>query len=254
MTKVFVIYQSLKWKSGVAPTQATGPMEDYAESQSLMLARFALDGTEELRVPIVANATNFEEDNFPDHCNVVVGSTLLVSTGTSRNQKLKIRSVNTDGKLLETHEIAMSETTVPSVIGNSMASVSSGLLFFGASLSKKAVTVSKIDSADAASDLISFGTADLEENFPVGNYAERGYIFLAYIGRPEGFGQDIMANPFSPYLRVLNANRESIANLKVGDAGFMHVHPTVAKVKDSLFVAYSKSVGGNPQSQVVEWK
>jgi hypothetical protein len=251
--KIFVVYQTLKWKGGVAPTQASGAMEDYAESQSLMLARFSLEGALELRAPIVAHVTNFQEDNFPDHCNVVVGDGLLVSTGTSRNAKLKIRKVDANGTVVETHEIPVSETTVPSSIGNSMAVSTGNVTLFGASFTNRTTTASDLDSAYQVGRFTSFGSSDVEATFPTGSLIERGHFFVGYIGRPVGGDPDLVKNPYSPYLQVIDASRNAVLNMKVGDPGFLHVHPTVAKVGDSLFVAYSKSVNGQPQSQVVEY-
>jgi hypothetical protein len=43
---------------------------------------------------------------------------------------------------------------------------------------------------------------------------------------------------------VLNTNLEVLADVQVGGDGFAHVHPTLARVDDRLFVAWSSRVTG----------
>ena len=62
--EIFVTYQTL---IDTDPQSCTSIPKHCAEYQSFMLARFDLDGNEILRTPIVANVTDFTEDNFPDH-------------------------------------------------------------------------------------------------------------------------------------------------------------------------------------------
>jgi hypothetical protein len=75
--ELVVIYQTLIYGNGMPPMGGGGPSEQYAESQSLMLARFTFDETETFRGPIVAHATDFDVDDFPDHCMAVNGDSLI---------------------------------------------------------------------------------------------------------------------------------------------------------------------------------
>ena len=74
--ELVVIYQSLIF-NGAAPQN--GPAETAAREQSLMLSRFTLAGQELDRRPIVAHATDFLQDNFPDFCILWRNGRFLIS-------------------------------------------------------------------------------------------------------------------------------------------------------------------------------
>ena len=62
-----IVYQVNVMSDELPEEGMNGPAEDYAESQSLMMARFSLDGQEIFRGEILSS-TDFEIDNFPDMC------------------------------------------------------------------------------------------------------------------------------------------------------------------------------------------
>ena len=98
--EIIVVYQTLNYQEGDRPR--SGPSEDSAIDQSLLLARFTLDGEELLRAPIVERTSDFWVDNFPDHCLLWWRGRLLVSSG-SRSWSLHIREVGLNGDVLEDH-------------------------------------------------------------------------------------------------------------------------------------------------------
>jgi hypothetical protein len=122
--ELVVVYQTLNFAEGTRPQG--GPMEQYATDQSLILARFSLNGEERFREPIVAHAPDKDEDNFPDHCLLWWNDRLLISTGGHR--KLKIREVDLDANILATHTFRAGHDTIPGEIGNSLLALGQDLL------------------------------------------------------------------------------------------------------------------------------
>ena len=131
---LIVVYQSLNYVKGGTPFRRGGPSEDDATDQSLLLAIFDLEGNELLRQPIVANATNFYVDNFPDHCLLLEGDTLLVSTGTrggmltSTLPTVAVREVNLSGNVEAEHRLPVVSNNIQGSIGNSMLRVDDKLM------------------------------------------------------------------------------------------------------------------------------
>src|SRR5262249_40422887 len=97
--ELVVFYQSLIFRDNVP---MNGPAENAASEQSLLMARFSLDGEELDRRPVVAHQTDFTQDNFPDFCILVHGDRFFIETG-SQGPGIHIREVNMAGEVLATH-------------------------------------------------------------------------------------------------------------------------------------------------------
>ena len=73
---------------------------------------------------------------------------------------------------------------------------------------------------------------------------------------PDGSG--IGVNYVDAYLKVLNKELSVVTDMKLGDEGFAHVHPSLARLGSRLFVAWSKRVTGSkmvhPQVFVEEFE
>ncbi|MFP6906889.1 MAG: hypothetical protein VCG02_16835 [Verrucomicrobiota bacterium] len=250
--ELVVVYQTLNYEEGRPVGGGGGPSEDFATDQSLMLARFDLEGNELMREPIIALATDFTQDNFPDHCMLWSGDRLLLSTGTRANL-LKIREVDLDGDVLATHSIPTSIDGIHGSIGNSMH-LNDGQVRFVSSLGPVGpgrITVNALDDAFAVSRLASVGDDSLERHFPTDSRVVGDCTLVTYIARAVGGDPDMLANPYGVRLAVLDASLELVDDIAVGEGGFSHVHPTMAYLGDRLYVAWSKrSENGAPQVQV----
>lgn len=240
--ELVVVYQTLNLKEGVRP--GGGPMEQYAEDQSLMLARFSLDGKELFRKPIVAYAADKSEDNFPDHCLLWLNDRLLVSTGAHR--KLKIREVDLNANILATHTFETFATTIPSSIGNSLLHDGQRLLLFssGNPHGSAQLTITQLTDTFGVSEMKEFYEEARRQTFPTGNLFFNNFVFVGYIARDRSGSADMERNPYSPYLKVLDKNFNIVADLKIGESGFAHVHPTLARHGNRLFVGWSKRITG----------
>ncbi|MFP6872623.1 MAG: hypothetical protein VCA55_03860 [Verrucomicrobiales bacterium] len=249
--ELVVVYQALNYGED-KPVGGGGPSEDFATDQSLMMARFDMDGNELMRGAIVAQATDFTEDNFPDHCMLWTGDNLLVSTGT-RSDSLHVREVNLDGGILATHTIPTSSDGIDTNIGNSMH-MHGDQVRFVASLGPVGpgrITVNVLDDAFTVSRLASVGDDSLERHFPTDSQVVDDYTLVAYIARELGGDRDMRLNPYGARLAVLDPSLELVDDIAVGDDGFAHVHPTMAYLGDRLYFAWSKrSERGAPQVQV----
>lgn len=261
--ELVVTYQSLVWKDDQAPRTVAGPMETAAREQWLLLARFSLDGTERLRRPI-ARSTNFAEDNFPDHCLWWTGHKLLVGTGsmgepTQPSKLLKIREVDLEANVLTTRVLPLSESGVPNSLGNSIAVVGEQRLLFSATDPNRSAAIAVVELGPELEPEQQTLLLDpsLEQNFPTGILLSGDYTFVGHIGRARGGPQAMEQNPYSPYLKVLDAQHRIIAETRVGEQGFAHVHPTLAQLGDRLFLAWSKQVEKDgrrtPQVNVAEF-
>lgn len=238
-----------------------GPAEQYASSQSLLLARFSADdGGELFRGPIVDKATDFEEDNFPDFCVLARGNRLLVSTGSGDG--FKLREVDMEGKVLSTIEKEVSPQGVPSGIGNSMIYTEDGrLLVFSHSFKPGGgdLTVTTLDKDYDIVDSKEFYTPGRDEGFATGVISHDGYYFIGYGSREEWKGS-VEEYPYSPYLMVVDADTlEVVADFKVSDRpGFGHTHATLAVHGERLYYAWSTRADGTdgraPQVFVEEFE
>jgi hypothetical protein len=239
--QLVVVYQTLNIDEAAAQQQGNaGPMEKFAKDQSLLLARFALDGAELFRGPIVAHAPDKTEDNFPDHCLLWLGDRLLVSTGGER--QLKIREVDLEANILATHIFATSPTTIPGEIGNSMLYNGQYLLFFSAGNPHDAaqLTVTQLTDRFDIAGTTEFYEESRRQNFPTGGLFYNGFIFIGYISQERSGVADVESNPFAPYLKLLDTNLDIVTDIKIGDEGFAHVHPTLTRLDNRLFVAWSR--------------
>jgi hypothetical protein len=127
ITKIVVVYQTLNYRKGVRPKG--GPGEDFATDQSLLLARFTLEGKEIFRAPIVDRAADFKADNFPDHCLMWWNDRLLVSSG-ARSRQLHIREVTLNAEVLSDHVIPTRRNGIP--LATACTRGRTGLVFFPA--------------------------------------------------------------------------------------------------------------------------
>lgn len=182
-----------------------------------------------------------------------------MSTGSTSSHRLKIREVDLDGNVLRTHTITGSMNAGPSSIGNSLLHDGQRLLLFSATGPRTgALTRNELSPDFALVSTQQYYDPELEQHFPVSSLYHRGFTFIGYIGRPRG-NFDIMSNPYSPYLKVLDPTGQAVIDLKVGDKGMAHVHPTLALVGNRLLVAWSKLDGGSgnqmrPWSRVEEYE
>jgi hypothetical protein len=256
--ELVVVYQTLVWRE--RPPINGGPAEPYAKEQSLMLARFTLDGREILRKPIVAHAADNREENFPDHCLLWRGGYLLVSSG-SLGGKLKIRKVDLEGNVLQTAVFQNTEENVPDNIGNSLLSDGNRLWMISATGPHRtaALTITEILPDLTPGRPLIFYEPDREQHFPVGNLLTDNWIFVGYTSRPRSGPTLPEQNPYAPFLKIFSRDFKLLGDLKIGPAGFAGVHPTIARLGNRLFVAWSASVdmGGDrvaPQVHVEEFK
>lgn len=245
--ELVIVYQTLKRKEGLPPGGG-GPAEQYASEQSLMLARYSLDGTELFRGPIVAHATDFSQDNFPDHCLVWLGDRLLVSTGGNR-RNLTIREVDLNAHVLATHRIPLAPSSRLDDIGNS-------LLYDGQAtfILSNGITLNQLtDSLDGVAQTWPIDLGRLDATFPTGYLFYGSFLLVGHIGREPGGDPGLEANPYSPYLMIVDSNYNLISDTLIGGTGFAHVHPTLTRIGNRLFVAWSSRAqqNGRPMPQVM---
>ncbi len=231
--ELVIVYQTLKLKEGLRPGGG-GPAEQNASEQSLMLARYSLDGIELFRGPIVAHVTDFTQDNFPDHCLLWLGDRLLVSTG-SNGMHLTLRAVDLNANVLAAHRIPISPATIPQNIGNSLLYDGRAVLMLSGGVMLNQLT----DSLDGVAQTWPIDVGGLDATFPTGYLFYEGFLLVGHIGREPGGAPGPETNPYSPYLMVLDGNYNLISDISIGGLGFGHVHPTLARVEDRLFVAWS---------------
>ena len=235
--EILVTYQTLL-DTDTEPCQSLP--EHCAEFQSFMLARFDLNGNEVLRTPIVANVSDFSQDNFPDHCILWRDDHLLTSTGSLGNQTLKFREVGTDGSVQSTTQVSTSPTTIPSAIGNSLVSTGEALLIasyrLGAGMGT--LSLSELDENYAPGTATTYPDAGSIQKFPTGNLWEAPYLFIAYTKHDD---TQIDTDPYFTYLRTLDGNFQDVDDFRVGEGdGFGGVHPTMVRSGDRVYVAWSR--------------
>ncbi len=239
--ELVVVYQTLIWRE--KPPVGGGPAEPYASEQSLMLARFTLDGQEILRRPIVAHVADNKVENFPDFCLLWRRDHLLVATGTLSGV-MKLRRVDLNGNVLTTTVIETTEAAVPDNIGNSMLELGESLLMLSATGPQltSALTVTELSSDLLPAPPRVFYSTELERHFPVGNLAWGDWILVGHYGRARGASAMQEQRPYAPYLMLFSRRFEELGELLVGSAGATGVHPTLARLGDRLLVAWSASV------------
>jgi hypothetical protein len=260
--QLIVVYQTLV----VSPDASTeGPAEDRALSQSLMLARFDADTGEELdRQPLVPGVTDFSLDNFPDHCLLWRDDRLLVSTGSrSAEPHFRIREVDPftsyPDNILAVHDLALSETTLPSDIGNSFLQPGDGSLWMLGSTGphSSAQLQGALLNVDFTpqSTTVTFYDAAIEQTFPTGVITSDDLVFIGSIFRARGGDVALETNPYRPRLKVLSTDLQTVLyDEAVGDGsmGASHIHPTIAINDDRLYFAWSKQASqGSPTTPQV---
>ena len=258
--EIVVVYQTLNFRKGTRPKG--GPSEDFATDQSLLLARFTLDGKELFRGAIVDRATDFRKDNFPDHCLLWSQGRLLVSSGT-RARVLHIREVGLDATELLDHIFPIRRDGISSSIGNSMHQRGSRVGFFSSNspTGNGALVLTVIDTDFKLARITEFGGNDgVERHFPTDSMMLGDYTLVSYIARSVGSkGTDLNTNPYHPRLMVIDASYKVVEDIPLGKGGFAHVHPTMTILEDQLFVGWSKrSQHKSPQVRIerfsITWK
>ena len=257
--EIIVVYQTLNYEGG-EPPRGGGPSEDFATDQSLMLARFSLDGDELFRGPIVDRADDFSVDNFPDHCLVWWGDRLLVSSGT-RARSVHIREVGLDGTVHSDHLYPTGGDGISGSIGNSMHLRSDrvGVFSSNSPAGNGALTLTAVNADFEVSRVAELGGDDgTERHFPTDSQSLGDYTLVTYIGRATGGPRGLEENPYTPRLMVIDADYAIAQDIELGEGGFAHVHPTMTVLGDQLLVAWSKRVGRAPQVQIerftVSWE
>ena len=207
--ELVVVYQSLVFDEDARVHG--GPAEQYALNQSLLLARYSLDGQELFRGPIVAHVTDFSEDSFPDHCLVPLEDSLLVSTGA--DDRIKMREVSYVGEVLNTVEIDTNAMRSLSSIGNSLLKSGDQIrMVTGTGMHSNAangISVLELDAAYQPTELAWFSDEGQEYTFPTGSLMYNGYTFVSYDAREtkERYLSPT-EHPFQPRLMVLDADLE----------------------------------------------
>ena len=252
--ELVVFYQSLVFREDIP---VNGPAENAALEQSLMMARFSLDGQELDRRAVVPHRTDFSQDNFPDFCILWRDGRFLVETG-AQGPNLTIREVTPNGDVLATHSLRAAPGGIGGSIGNSMLDDGGHLYLLSSTAPDTGMlTITELNSDFQAAGTVSLADPGREQSFPVGSITDRGGLLVTYIARPRGGPNDLLNNPYGAYLKVLDGDLHVRQDLMVGEGGFSHVHPTVTKSGVSLFVAWSRAVdmGGHqaPQCQVEEF-
>ena len=239
--ELVIVYQSLVYDGDIAV--GGGPSEQYALNQSLLMARYSLDGQELFRGPIVAHVTDFSEDNFPDHCLLPLEDSLLVSTGAS--QQIKLRQVSYTGEVLNSYEFNTQPMRSLASIGNSLLNHDDRILMItGTGLGpngENGISVLELDAAYQPTELAWFAGEDQEYTFPTGALSYKGYTFVTYDAREDTETYlSPKEHPFRPNLVVLDADLAMVLNMSIGSGpGFAHVHPTLNIIGDQLIIGWS---------------
>lgn len=251
--QVVVVYQTLI----VDPeSSGEGTPESNALSQSLLLARFDAETGEELdRQPLVPGVTDFSLDSFPDHCLLWRDDRLLVSTGShaegpGANDHFRIREVDPFASypenVLATHDLTLSDEGLPSAIGNSFVPKNDGSLWMFGSTGPHTTAqlqVAALDEDFAPQSALTFYDEALEQSFPTGVVVSEDRVFVGSIYRERGGDPALEVNPYSPRLKVLSADLETVLfDEEAGDGspGAGHLHPTIAVGEDRLYLAWSR--------------
>ena len=255
--QLVVVYQSNVFDEDTGPCVG-GPAEDCLKSQSLMLARFTLEGKELFRGPIVANvpAEDFSIDNFPDHCLWWDDGNLIVSTGGKNNSALAFREVDIeDGSVLTTYRVNTDREGIPSAIGNSLVRTETGVYLLSYALGNDSeLVISQLDSNYQPTQVATFSADGEERSFPTGVLQYQDHLFVGYLSRDANGSSDIQDNPFRPRLLILDQALNEVDNIEISDeAGFAHVHPTLAQQDGILHFAWSKLTPTGPQVNVTQY-
>ncbi len=249
--QIGVFYQTLIM-SDDAPAIIEGPSEPYTESQSLMFARFSMDGEELFRTE-VARTTDRDEDNFPDMCALwnPVTEVFVVSTG---GKQAKIREIDINGEILSAYEYSSDE--IAGSIGNSIILEEDGsYLVFSSKNNPQGedyITITELSSTfEVESQYKTFEVTGAEETFPTGVIYQNGYYFVGHISGEFKNIQEEEEKKYGTKIKIFNKELELIDDIEVSSEYVSgHGHPTLI-IKDSiLYYAWSKSVDGAPQVMI----
>ena len=237
--ELVVFYQSLVF-SGAPP--ASGPAETAAVEQSLLMARFTLDGKELDRRPVVPHRSDFQDDNFPDFCVLWRGDRYLLGTG-SLGPQLKIREVGADATVLATHLLTTSPDGIGGTIGNSLYDDGTRLyLLSGSDPQSGTLRITELDPQFRPVRTLVYDDAAREQNFPVGNLKSGAQLLIGYISHPRGGSPDPQQNPYDAWLKILAPDFSTVDDFRVGSGGFLHVHTTAAQWGSRVLVGWSQAV------------
>lgn len=260
---VVVFYQSNVFGDLPPQSMISGPAERYAKSQSLLMTKYTLDGREIFRKVLVDRVTDFSADSFPDFCILWHDGSFLVSTGSSR-LAIKIRKVDTEGKILQTAQIMTPLSGHFSTIGNSLYFDGSRVHLFSAKMDPLASTLVDFTLDDDFKIIKTFYhpvVTNWAQIFPTSSLVRDDLIYVVYDGRQEGdtMAGDPLQTAYSPYVKILNQAGDVLLHSQIGTDGFAHVHPTMASIGDHLFVAWSEAMRQNsdrktPQVRVMKYQ
>ncbi|MDP6349926.1 MAG: dienelactone hydrolase family protein [Chloroflexota bacterium] len=242
--QLIVTYQS-NVRDESAESCAGGPAEACTESQSLLFARFELDGTERFRGPIIADvmADMFHVDSFPDHSLLWQGDHLLVSTGSVGNPIVSLRTVDIeDARVIETYRYPTDRNEIPSSIGNSLYADENGLWLLSHNPMEGTIHVSLLGEDYLPGESIVITSPGLAQTFPTGVLdLGGGYVAVAYIAKSDEGGANPRELDYYPYLRIFDSAWKVVWEEAVGDGapGSGHLHPTLARIGDTLYYAWS---------------
>jgi hypothetical protein len=245
----------------VVSGETTGPgaQEQYATSQSLMLAvHNSKDGTE-VGTFKISTSTNFSEDSFPDMSAVRWGDkSIIINTGSS-SKKFKLREVDLGGNILQEKEYETKNGAGLSGIANSLLLTDEGLLFVSSGIispsQKWGLTITNFDkNLKMGATTIINKTNGLQSTFPTGIIKYNGIYYIVYISR-EHSTLPVEDAPFFPSLLLLDENYnvlydEQIANIdnKISTSpGATHIHPSLLVNDNVLYYAWSKKESVAPQ-------
>lgn len=249
--ELVIVYQTLIAGEG---SQNGGPAEANADSQSLLLARYDLEGNEILREPIIENETDFDINNFPDHCLLWRDEHLLVSTGAG-TQEVNFYELDLEANILDSQTWSVSFEGIPSPIGNSLFENDDQVMMLSALMgtSEDLVLVALADDYEPTQQT-RYSSDEVSGTFPTGTHWYQDYLIVGYSGRAPGGSFNLMENPYSPYVTVLDSSFNPVLGFQVSDEpGSGHVHTTVTTIDDRLYVAWSRQaeIDGRNSPQVV---
>lgn len=260
---VVVFYQSNVFGDVPPQSMISGPAERYAQSQSLLMTKYTLDGREIFRKVLVDRVTDFSADSFPDFCILWHDGSFLVSTGSSR-LAIKIRKVDTEGKILQTTQIMTPLSDHFFTIGNSLYFDGSHVHLVSAKMDPLASTLVDFTLDDDFKIIKTFYhpvMANWTQIFPTSSLMRDDLIYVVYDGLKEGdtMDGDPLQTSYSPHVKILNQAGDVLLHSQIGTDGFAHVHPTMAFSGDHLFVAWSEAMRQNsdrktPQVRVMKYQ
>ncbi len=244
-----IVYQCMIWKDTSEWVHSSEiPMDKNALNQSLMLARYSLDGTELFRGPIIANSTD-TTITFSDLAIKWDGTYLLVNTGSlSPNHNTYIRKINiTNADTIDTHIYTCSPAAIPGPFGNSIDIINDELKVFSYTPPNTTmdIEISTISLSDfSVTDTTNFHDALYEQTYPTGDLYYNNYYFIGHDERLRGGASGLEENPYFPYLKILDSQLNQIDNIQIqpGDTGFMHLHPFVAIRSEKLYFGWMKRI------------